>query len=87
VTLHGEPVELTVREFRLLRYFMTHPGVVIPPRELLREVWGQGNHDPTDVVRVTVHRLRRKLEADPAHPQLLVTLPGVGLLFKPEPGS
>ena len=69
-------------EFRLLHCLMTNAGRVVPTSELLKQVWGYQNPAGSDVVRVTVHRLRRKLEQDPARPQLLHTIPGVGVLLK-----
>jgi DNA-binding response OmpR family regulator len=80
VTKSGQPVSLTVTEFRLLHCLMSNAGTVVSTGTLLKQVWGY-NNDPggTDVVRVTVHRLRRKLEQDPARPQLLHTIPGVGV--------
>jgi two-component system, OmpR family, response regulator VicR len=82
VTRSGQLVSLTVTEFRLLHFLMINAGTVVPTATLLRQVWGY--HDPggSDVVRVTVHRLRRKLEQDPARPTLLHTIPGVGVLLK-----
>jgi DNA-binding response OmpR family regulator len=82
VTKSGQPVSLTVTEFRLLHCLMTSAGTVVSTAALLKQVWGY--HDPggSDVVRVTVHRLRRKLEQDPARPKLLHTIPGVGVLLK-----
>jgi DNA-binding response OmpR family regulator len=79
----GQPVSLTVTEFRLLHYLMTSAGKVVPIEELLKQVWGWGYQDMggSDVVRVTVHRLRGKLEYDPSRPQLLRTIPGVGIQF------
>jgi len=84
VTKAGQPVSLTVTEFRLLHCLMSNAGTVVPTATLLKQVWGY--HDPggSDVVRVTVHRLRRKLEADPSRPSLLHTIPGVGVLLKAE---
>ena len=78
----GQPLSLTVTEFRLLHYLLLHAGTVVSARELLRQVWGYPASTDTDLVRVTVFRLRRKIEADPAHPQLLHTVPGVGFLLK-----
>jgi two-component system OmpR family response regulator len=83
VTKHGQPVSLTVTEFRLLHVLMVHAGTVVPTATLLKQVWnyavaGGGN----DVVRVAVHRLRRKLEDDPAQPALLHTIDGVGFLLR-----
>jgi DNA-binding response OmpR family regulator len=79
VTKAGQPVSLTVTEFRLLHCLMTNAGAVVPTGTLLKQVWGYNDPGGSDVVRVTVHRLRRKLEDDPARPQLLHTIPGVGV--------
>ena len=80
-TLDGRPLSLTVTEFRLLHYLMTHAGRVVPFAVLLRQVWGYDDPSVTDVVRTTIYRLRRKLGDDPAHPRLLRSVPGVGFLL------
>ena len=82
VTKSGQQVSLTVTEFRLLHCLMTNAGTVVPTASLLKQVWGYNDPGGSDVVRVTVHRLRRKLELDPARPNLLHTIPGVGVLLK-----
>jgi two-component system response regulator VicR len=82
VTKNGQQVSLTVTEFRLLHCLMSNAGRVVPTSELLKQVWGYQDPGGSDVVRVTVHRLRRKLEQDPARPHLLHTIPGVGVLLK-----
>jgi DNA-binding response OmpR family regulator len=82
VTKGGQQVSLTVTEFRLLHCLMTNAGAVVPTTALLKQVWGYADTGGSDVVRVTVHRLRRKLEEDPARPSLLHTIPGVGVLLK-----
>lgn len=79
----GQPLRLTLTEFRLLHYLMMNVGTVVPTPTLLRHVWGYSDPTAADVVRVAVHRLRRKVEDDPQHPQLLHTVPGVGVMFKP----
>jgi two-component system response regulator VicR len=84
VSKSGQPVPLTVTEFRLLHCLMTNAGAVVPTTTLLKQVWGYADAGGSDVVRVTVHRLRRKLEEDPARPSLLHTIPGVGVLLKAE---
>lgn len=84
VTMRGQNVSLTVTEFRLLHYLLLHAGTVVPTSVLLKHVWGYPDSAGTDVVRVTVHRLRRKLEVDPAHPRLLRTVSGVGVLYRPD---
>jgi DNA-binding response OmpR family regulator len=82
VTLSGKPVSLTVTEFRLLHCLMANAGRVVPTSELLKQVWGYQDPSGADVVRVTVFRLRRKLEVDPSRPTVLHTIPGVGVLLK-----
>lgn len=82
VTKSGMPVSLTVTEFRLLHCLMSSAGTVVHTATLLKQVWGYNDPGGSDVVRVTVHRLRRKLEEDPSRPNLLHTIPGVGVLMK-----
>jgi two-component system alkaline phosphatase synthesis response regulator PhoP len=81
VTRAGEAVELSALEFRLLAYFLAHRGDLLPREELLEKVWGYRR----DVVSRTVDQhlasLRRKLEADPAHPRYFVTVHGLGYRF------
>lgn len=77
VSRGGELLDLTPKEFALLRYFMTHPGHVISQERLLEHVWDE-NADPfTNTVRVTVGTLRRKLQADGQDP-LIETVIGSG---------
>ena len=78
VTLNGEQVKLSVTEYALLRAFVQHAGKVLTHRQLLREVWGPQYETETQYLRVYMTMLRRKLEADPANPKLLITEPGVG---------
>ncbi len=85
VSLHGEPLQLTVTEFRLLHQLMINAGAVVPADLLLRQVWGYEVAGGTDVLRVTVYRLRKKLGEDPSQPQLLHTVPGLGLILKAPP--
>lgn len=83
VTLDGRALALTVTEFRLLQTLMRDAGKVVPTRQLLKRVWGYDDPTVTDVVRVTVHRLRRKLGDEAADPRLLHTVAGVGVMLKP----
>lgn len=78
VTLNDEPVKLTTTEYALLRLFIQHPGKVLTHTQILREVWGLPYVEETHYLRVYIAHLRRKLEADPANPKLLITEPGVG---------
>jgi DNA-binding response OmpR family regulator len=79
----GRPIVVTATEFRLLRCLMLNADTVVPTLTLLKEVWGENDAGAADVLRVALHRLRRKVEADPAHPTLIRTVPGVGLRFAP----
>jgi two-component system KDP operon response regulator KdpE len=74
----GELVDLTPTEFKLLECFVTHRDRVLPHRFLLTEVWGSEYIDETNYLKLYVRYLRRKLEEDPANPQLIVTEWGVG---------
>jgi DNA-binding response OmpR family regulator len=77
----GELVDLTPTEFKLLECFVTHRNRVLPHRFLLTEVWGSEYIDETNYLKLYVRYLRRKLEEDPANPQLIVTEWGVGYRF------
>jgi DNA-binding response OmpR family regulator len=70
-------LELTVREFDLLRFLVANPGVAYSRDQLLKEVWGWSFGDQSTVT-VHVRRLREKVELDPTHPVRLVTVWGVG---------
>lgn len=76
-----ERVELSAREFELLRYFAAHPGETISRETLLKEVWGYAEPPTTRTVDVHVVWLRQKLEANPKQPELIQTVPGFGYRF------
>lgn len=78
VTRHGEPVKLTTTEYALLRLFVQHAGRVLTHQQILREVWGIAYQNETHYLRVYLANLRKKLEDDPANPQIFITEPGVG---------
>jgi DNA-binding response OmpR family regulator len=73
----GADLQLTAREFDLLAYFVGHPGEALTREQLLRDVW-DWNYGDKSTVTVHVRRLREKVEADPADPQRLRTVWGVG---------
>jgi DNA-binding response OmpR family regulator len=83
VALSDQPVRLTAREFELLRVFAAHPRQVLARDQLFELLWGSWGD--RSAVSVYVRKLREKLESDPAHPQLLVTVWGVGYRFDPPP--
>lgn len=84
VKVGGNPVELTPKEFQLLRYFMQHPSRVFAREELLNLVWGEGVALEEHNLDVHIHSLRRKIEADPANPQFIQTIRGVGYKLRSE---
>jgi two-component system KDP operon response regulator KdpE len=81
VTLGGRDVRLTATEYKLLHELATHRNQVLLHSQLLAAVWGAEYRDDLDYLRAYVRYLRRKLEADPAHPQLIVTSPGTGYML------
>ena len=83
VTVNNEAVRLMATEYAFLRLMIQNAGKVLTHRQILREVWGLQYIDETHYLRVYAAQLRRKLEEDPAHPQLLLTEPGVGYRFAP----
>ena len=83
VTREGKPVNLSAREFQLLRYFIEHSATTLTRDELLREVWGYNADTFTRTVDVHVASLRQKLEADPKQPKHILTVQGLGYKFKP----
>jgi DNA-binding response OmpR family regulator len=79
----GQPLDFTRREFQLLRMLASHPGKVITRPELLDQVWGLDQYPTTRTVDTHIAALRAKLERDPAHPQHLITMRGVGYKWVP----
>jgi DNA-binding response OmpR family regulator len=80
----GRTLDLTATEFRLLRYVMGRASTVVPTAAILKEVWGHDDPGAREVLRVTLYRLRRKLEDDPSTPRLLQTVPGIGVMLSLE---
>ncbi|MDR7068160.1 two-component system KDP operon response regulator KdpE [Pseudoxanthomonas japonensis] len=81
VTLDGEPVALSRKEFALLALLLQHPGRVVTQPQLLRELWGPNHQDDTHYLRILVGKLRQKLQDDATAPRYIATEPGVGLRF------
>lgn len=78
VTKNSEIVELTLREFELLKFLSTQPGMVFSREMLLEKVWGYEYFGDVRTVDVTIRRLREKIEDDPAHPLIIMTKRGIG---------
>jgi two-component system alkaline phosphatase synthesis response regulator PhoP len=77
----SERLELSAREFQLLRYFLSHRGVSLSREQLLADVWGYQPGTTTRTVDVHVAWLRQKIEPSPKRPQFLVTVTGIGYRF------
>jgi two-component system, OmpR family, alkaline phosphatase synthesis response regulator PhoP len=78
---NGDVVQLSAREFKLLRYFIEHRGETLSREELLKKVWDYQKAPNTRTVDVHVAWLRQKLEEDPRNPQLILTIQGLGYRF------
>ncbi|MDR1953133.1 MAG: response regulator transcription factor [Clostridiales Family XIII bacterium] len=78
----GQPLELTLREFELLRYLAEREDKVFSREELLEDVWGYEYYGDIRTVDVTVRRLREKLEDDSSNPKYIMTKRGVGYYFR-----
>jgi two-component system KDP operon response regulator KdpE len=87
VTVQGEHVRLTPKEFELLRHLVSNQGKAIPHRRLLKAVWGPDYGEETEYLRVFINQLRKKIEPDPGHPRYILTEPWLGYRFErpPEP--
>ena len=81
VTKDGALLELSAKEFHLLRYFMEHRGATLSREELLSEVWGYQSTPSTRTVDVHVAWLRQKLEPNSRVPQYILTVHGLGYKF------
>ncbi|WP_407561708.1 response regulator [Streptomyces sp. 184] len=82
VNRDGADVRLTPTEWHLLEVLVRNAGRLVSQKQLLREVWGPSYGTETNYLRVYMAQLRRKLEADPAHPRHFVTEPGMGYRFE-----
>jgi two-component system alkaline phosphatase synthesis response regulator PhoP len=84
VTRNGEAVNLSAREFQLLRFLIEHRGETLSRDVLLRDVWGYGAKIYTRTVDMRIANLRQQLEDDPKQPQFILTVQGLGYKFRPE---
>jgi two-component system, OmpR family, KDP operon response regulator KdpE len=79
-------IRLTPTEWHLLEVLLRHPGKLLGQQYLLKEVWGPGYADAAGNLRLYMAQLRRKLEPDPSRPRWLLTEPGMGYRYQPDPG-
>jgi DNA-binding response OmpR family regulator len=84
VTIHGQPVQLTVKEYDLLHTLAARPGRTFSRRQLLDLVWNQDSGVYEHTVNSHINRLRGKIEGDPNRPQLILTVWGIGYRFSEE---
>jgi two-component system, OmpR family, KDP operon response regulator KdpE len=82
VCKEGCVLRLTNKEFDLLHYLMSHPGVPLAHSKLLHAVWGAEYGQELEYLRVFVHQLRKKIEVDPSAPEYLLTEPYFGYRFR-----
>jgi two-component system KDP operon response regulator KdpE len=87
VTAAGGDVRLTPTEWQLLEVLVRNTGRLVSQRQLLAEVWGPRYETEGNYLRVYMAHLRRKLEPDPSRPRYLLTEPGMGYRFTPEPAA
>ena len=77
----GQPVKLTATEYKLLALLVKNEGTVMTHHYILKEVWGSGNQNDTQYLRVFIGALRKKIEADPNQPRHIITESGIGYRF------
>lgn len=80
--INGQIAHLTPTEFKLLTYLATNADKVVPHEELLLAIWGDEYRECTHYLRVSIGRLRQKIEADPGNPEYIVTCSGVGYMIR-----
>lgn len=78
VKVRGKTIDLTLREFEVLRYLANQPGQVTTREVLLEKVWGYEYYGDIRTVDVTIRRIREKIEVDTSNPKILITKRGVG---------
>ena len=78
VKIRGEIIDLTVREFEVIKFLASQPGQVVTRETLLEKVWGYEYYRDIRTVDVTVRRIREKIEKDTSSPKILITKRGVG---------
>jgi two-component system KDP operon response regulator KdpE len=78
----GQEIKLSPKEFKLLAQLVAHAGEVLTHRQLLCAVWGPSHVEDVQYLRVLIHDLREKLEADPTRPAHILTETAVGYRFR-----
>lgn len=84
LTKAGVTVELSAKEFRLLLYFLEHPGRVLSKEMICQNVWGEKLYGSDNTITVHIRKLRLKIEDDPSNPRWIQTIVGLGYRFNVE---
>jgi len=82
VFVNGKEVQLTTKEYEILHFLAAHPGIVFTKERLLDAIWGSEYFGDTATIAVHTHKIRKKIEADPANPVYIETIWGTGYRFK-----
>lgn len=81
VNIRGKRVDLTTKEFELLSFMANHPGQVFTRKQLFDNLWGEKYLGDSGTITVFIRKIREKIELDPAHPEYILTVWGVGYKF------
>ncbi|WAS96751.1 response regulator transcription factor [Nannocystis punicea] len=81
ILVRGRPIATSAAEYALLRLLLSYPGRVVTRTELIERTWGPGAPDGHTLLAVHIRCLREKIEEDPAHPRLVLTVPGIGFRY------
>lgn len=82
VFVNGKEVQLTTKEYEILVFLASHPNIVFTKERLLDAIWGNEYFGDTATIAVHTHKIRKKIEADPANPEYIETIWGTGYRFK-----
>jgi two-component system, OmpR family, KDP operon response regulator KdpE len=83
VTVRGQSVHLTPKEYEVLKFLIANQGKPLAHRRILQAVWGPDYGDETENLRVVINQLRKKIESNPARPKYVHTEPWIGYRFQP----
>ncbi|GFO55423.1 DNA-binding response regulator [Geomonas sp. Red276] len=83
VLVNGKEVQLTTKEYEILVFLASHPNIVFTKERLLEAVWGNEYYGDTATIAVHIHKIRKKIEADPVEPVYIETIWGTGYRFLP----
>jgi DNA-binding response OmpR family regulator len=82
VLVNGREVQLTTKEYEILLFLASHPGIVFTKERLLDAIWGSEYFGDTATIAVHTHKIRKKIESDPANPVYIETVWGTGYRFR-----